>query len=187
MTRLPKRKQIRLKNYDYSLPGWYYITICTQDREQLFGEIMNGKMILNEFGKIINKTIQFLPKRYPPIDLDIYQLMPNHLHMIIVINPPPVRAIHESPVMIHAHVRAHHDTPLRNKRQLLSKCIGYFKMNTAKHINQLRNISGRPVWQRNYYEHIIRDEESLNKIREYIQLNPQMWKRDRNNPEKIKN
>jgi len=109
-----KRKHLRLKWYDYSSPGWYYVTICTQNRKCLFGKINNGRMELNEFGEITVKTIQLLPKRYPQIDLDIYQIMPNHVHAIIVINSPipPVGAIHESPVGTHHHIniRAHKTT-----------------------------------------------------------------------------
>ena len=207
MPKLPKRRQIRLKGYNYSLPGYYYITICTQDREQLFGDVVNGKMKINNIGKMVNKFWLKLPKRFDNIKLDQYQIMPNHIHFIIRI----VGAIHESPDMIHkssdigihantrahrdantrahrdANTRAHRDTPLRwGKRQLLPKCIGYLKMNSSKQINQLKNISGQSVWQRNYYEHIIRNETELNKIREYITLNPAMWDRDRNNTEKFK-
>jgi len=147
MAKLPRRKPLRLKKYNYSQPGYYFVTIRTQNRKNMFGEIKNGKMAINKYGEIINKIIQYLPKRYPQINLDVYQIMPNHIHFIIRIRI--VGAIHESPVMINTNTQAHHDTPLR-QRQLLPKCIGYFKMNTAKHINKLRNISGQPVWQRNY-------------------------------------
>jgi len=185
MTKSHTRKQIRLKKYDYSQPGYYFVTICTQNRKNMFGEIKNGQMVLNEYGKIVDEIIQFLPKRYPQINLDIYQIMPNHIHFIIrivgAIHESPVM-IHESPVIIHTNTRAHHDTPLQ-QRQLLPKCIGYFKMNTAKYINKLRNTSGQPVWQRNYYEHIIRNKTELNKIREYIRSNPEMWGKDENNLE----
>ena len=186
---LPQRKQIRLTGYDYSLPGYYYVTICTQEKKNILGEIVNEEMKLNKYGEIVDKIIQFLPRQYPSINLDIYQIMPNHIHMIIVITPvgaiheSPVVSIHESPdIMVNNNKRAHRDAPLQSmKRSLLSKCVGYFKMNTAKQINQLRNTPQQPVWQRGFYEHIIRNETELAKIQEYINLNPLMWLKDENN------
>lgn len=108
-----------------------------------------------------------------PIYHDIYQIMPNHIHAIFIIENE-LRAIRESPLR-----NMPRNTP--PKRSLLSQIIGYFKMNSTKQIRQLKNYQYFPVWQRNYYEHIIRNELELNKIREYIISNPLMWERDRNN------
>jgi len=177
------RKQIRLTGYDYSLPGYYFVTVCTQERKNILGKIVNEEMKLNKYGEIVNKVIQFLSRQYPSVNLDIYQIMPNHIHMIIVI--APVGAIHESPDIIDNNKRAHPDAPLQSmKRSLLSKCVGYFKMNTAKQINQLRNTPQQSVWQRGFYEHIIRNETELVKIQEYINLNPLMWLKDEDNLER---
>jgi len=167
-----KRQSIRLKNFDYSKSGRYFVTICTQDRECLFGYIVNDVMKLNEMGKIIENIWESLPKHHT-VELDVFQIMPNHVHMIIkIVGGAPVAgvgAIHESPDK--------HDAPLQ--RSLLSKIIGYFKMNSAKTIHIINpNIR---VWQRNYYEHIVRTKTDLNKIREYIKINPQMWEKDQNN------
>lgn len=176
MTDLPNRKSIRLQNYDYTQEGMYFVTICAHERQMLFGKIVNEKMELNSVGKIIESVWKSLPNRFP-VELDTFQTMPNHIHMIIDI----VGAIHESPEPTRAHRdinRAHRDAPLQ-RRSLLSQIIGYLKMNSSKMIHQIDpNLS---VWQRNYYEHIIRNETELNKIREYIQTNPQRWERDRNN------
>ena len=181
------RHTIRLKNYDYSQNGLYFVTICTENRECLLGDIVDGKMILNECGEIVNDVLNSLPDRYKQIELDLYQIMPNHIHMIIIIHPV-VGAIHESPL---------HESPLPkspnrrfikrgDQRELLPQCIGYFKMNSSKQINQfVRAHHDAPqqqkIFQRNYYEHVIRNENELNKIREYIRINPQIWDRDRNN------
>ena len=176
-----------MKNYDYSQSGLYFVTICAQNRECLFGNIVGAihesplpKMVLNDIGKIIDSVFKTLPDRFPVI-LDAFQIMPNHVHMVIQI----VGVHHDAPIIVGAHhdapiiVGAIHESPLR-KRSLLSQIIGYFKMNSAKSIHQINpNI---PVWQRNYYEHIIRNEQSLEKIRNYIDSNPKMWERDRNNP-----
>lgn len=194
---LSKRKQIRLPGYDYSQNGYYFVTICTQDRKCLFGSIVGAhhdapefhhnapektEMKLNETGTIVQNVWETLIERFP-ICHEIYQIMPNHIHAIIVIKNE-LRAIRESDPD-----RAIRESPLQyisQKRSLLSQIIGYFKMNSAKQIRKLKNCQHFPVWQRNYYEHIIRNAIELNKIREYIKSNPSMWERDRNNPISLK-
>lgn len=163
-----QRHSIRLKNYDYSQSGLYFTTICTQNRLCIFGDIVGARrdapihpthMELNEMGKIVANMWESLPKHHP-VELDAFQIMPNHVHFIIQIvdsggsRPAPTT---------------------------LGTIIGLFKSECTKQIH-----IGSPkidVWQRNYYEHIIRTENDLNKIREYINNNPSMWNRDRNNPE----
>lgn len=161
------RRSIRLKEYDYSQPGMYFLTMCTKNRECLFGEVKNGEMVLNDFGEIAKKWWRNLENKFPNISLDEYKIMPNHLHGII-----NVRAIHESPVR----------DKIDRRRMLLPKTVGYFKMNSAKDINKKRRSEGVPVWQRNYYEYIIRDEESLDAIRNYIINNSLNWNHDSENP-----
>jgi len=166
----PKRKNIRLKHYDYSQSGLYFITICTQNKLNLFGEVKNYKMILNNYGKIVETYWNEIPKYYPDVELLEYVIMPNHIHGILwftkYIGNNPVGAIHELPLHI-------------NRRKMaLPKIIGRFKMQSAKQINILRNTSGYSVWQRNYYEHVIRNEQSYLKIAEYIINNPLKWKDD---------
>lgn len=168
---LPNRKSIRLKEYDYSSNGAYFVTICTQNREILFGDILNSIMVLNNDGIIVRQHITLLSQRFP-IQIPIYQIMPNHLHLMIMI----VGANHDSP-----EKRAVREPPLR-KRSLLSQIIGYLKMNITKSIHQNIKNHNMPIWQRNYFEHIIRNEKDLEKISEYIMSNPLLWGRDRNNP-----
>jgi REP element-mobilizing transposase RayT len=198
------RRSIRLQGYDYSQNGAYFVTLCTQNRECLFGEIVNGEMILNEYGKIVEQCWNDLPNHYDNIELDSYVIMPNHFHGIIIItdtvnnvdNVDNVGAIHELPLHelpLHEspiHELPLHKTPIQSPQQrrkmLLPKIIGRFKMNSAKQINQIRNSSGVPVWQRNYYEHIIRNEKSLEDIRNYIINNPLEWYYDDYNPKKVK-
>jgi len=182
------RQSIRLKDYDYSKSGLYFVTICTENRECLLGNIVGAnhdspvpKMILNDIGKIVNDVLLTIPKRFDNVELDEFVIMPNHMHLILIIRAP-VRVIHESP-----HRRF---TQRGDKRQLLPQCIGYLKMNSSKKINQYVRAhhdapqqapQSQKIFQRNYYEHIIRTENDLNKIREYIINNPLMWDRDRNN------
>jgi putative transposase len=168
------RKSIRLRAYDYSQPGAYFITICTHQRQPLFGNIVDGRMMLNAAGLMAEKCWQEIPRHYPSIELGEHVVMPNHFHGIIHISEQPVGAIHESPLQIPSP----RNEIYRRRTMLLSKSIGRFKMVTAKTINQLNNTTGQPLWQRNYYEHIIRNEQAYQNIAEYICTNPQRWHDD---------
>lgn len=173
------RRSIRLKGYDYAQSGAYFVTVCTQGREGLFGEIKNGKMELNAAGRMVQTVWKELPEHYPGVDIDEFIVMPNHVHGIIIINEM-VGAIHELPVQKPIQNTAESDRKAR-RQMLLPKIVGRFKMNSAKRVNEWRKTPGLPLWHRNYYEHIIRDEDSLNKIREYIIQNPARWEYDMEN------
>ncbi len=162
------RQSIRLKKYDYSKSGLYFITICTQNRKCLFGNIVGvGRdrpilMILNQYGKIIENVWESLPGHHP-VELDAFQIMPNHVHFILHIVSGASR---------------------RAPTGTLGFIVGMFKTECTKQINKLQNTPGRKIFQRNYYEHIIRNEIELSKIRQYIKNNPLFWKKDINNPTK---
>ena len=164
---LPQRKNIRLKGYDYSQNGYYFVTICTQNRSHLFGKVVGAihespeisPMKLNTNGMIVKSVIGNLSNGFSDIHIAHYVIMPNHLHMIVVIFGD--RAIRESPLP---------------KRSSLSKLIGYLKMNTMKQIHALNK--NKNVWQRGYYDHIIRNEAEYQKIWEYIDTNPLKWEFD---------
>ncbi len=184
------RRSIRLKGYDYSRAGAYFITIVVKRRECLFGEIADGQMQLNEFGHIVESVWDQLPARYPGIELDSFGVMPNHVHGVVVITADavganPVGAIHELPLpeslLRESPPRDTHD-PAQRRKMLLPKIVGYFKMNAAKQINLARQTPGLPLWHRNYYEHIIRNEADLKRIRDYIQANPARWAGDQLHP-----
>jgi len=213
------RRSIRLQDYDYSSEGAYFVTMCTQNRECLFGEIVNGQMILNEHGKIVEQCWNDLPNHYDNIELDAYVIMPDHFHGIIFIvsvnsvnavdsvgsvnsvdsvnsvnsvdsvnSVNSVDSVNSIDSVDSVSVGAIHELPRQQQQQqqqqrrkmLLPKIVGRFKMNSAKQINQMRNTPGISVWQRNYYEHIIRDEKSLENIRNYIINNPLQWYYDNN-------
>jgi REP element-mobilizing transposase RayT len=191
------RRSIRLQGYDYSQNGAYYVTLCTQNRECLFGEIVNGEMILNEYGKMVEQCWNNLSNHYDNIELDAYVIMPNHFHGIILITdtvdnvgaihelPLHELPLHESPLQLPLH-ESPIQSPQQRRKMLLPKIVGRFKMNSAKQINQMRNTPGISVWQRNYYEHIIRNDKSLENIRNYIINNPSEWYYDDYNPKKVK-
>ncbi|HEX6982374.1 MAG TPA: transposase [Balneolaceae bacterium] len=181
------RRSIRLQGYDYSSPGQYFVTICTQNRECLLGKIKGCAVSLNEMGSIAEKFWQKIPKRYENVELDSHIVMPNHFHGIVKINDGHVGVIHESPLRGRKYDDLRETDPeqYRKKRRnmLLPKIIGWYKMNVSKRINQIQGTPGEKVWQRNYYEHIIRDDQSLERIRYYIINNPARWEEDQNNPQ----
>ncbi len=169
------RRSIRLPEYDYSQEGAYYVTMCTQERKYVFGEISDGKMDLNKYGKIVDQFWQDIVERYDGIVLDTFVIMPNHVHAIIIIIGDAI-------------CRGEVTSPLRKPRKhTIGQVLAYYKYQTTKIINQINDSPGRRVWQRNYYEHIIRNEKTLNKMREYICNNPLYWASDDENPKRICN
>ena len=179
------RRSIRLKGYDYSQTGAYFISVCADNRECLFGDIRMEKPILNQFGKIIYNKWNQIPKNFPNIQLDVFIIMPNHLHGIVRIEPY-VGAKHLNEQLLkNTQHSIKNASPLRldgTKTGSLSAIIQNFKSITTRKINQIRKTPQAKLWQRNYYEHIIRDENELNKTREYIVNNPLKWELDEENP-----
>ncbi len=179
------RRSIRLKGYDYGQAGMYFVTICVKDRENLFGEIKNEEMILNELGKIVQEEWLKTPEIRKEIELDEFIIMPNHLHGIVIIctddlvgangrSPLQLAESGRSPLQIRTNGRS----PLRMQPKSVSSLMAGFKSSTNSKINLLRHSPCAPVWQRNYYEHIVRNEQSLDKIRNYIYNNPGSWPDD---------
>ena len=172
-----RRRSIRLQFYDYSASGAYFVTVCTQERRCLFGDAVDGVVQLNDAGRAVERTWLAIPRHFPHIDLDAFVVMPNHVHGVIIIGDRPVGAKDFSPL---------HNTsqPGRRPSGALPKTIGSivrgFKIGVTKWIRD--NTDTYAVWQRNYYEHVIRSDESLVRIRQYIFDNPARWAFDRENP-----
>src|SRR5258708_5374816 len=137
------RRSIRLDGYDYAQEGAYFITICTHHREELFGEVQDGAMILNAYGQRVAEDWQRLSEFYPNLVQDEFVVMPNHLHGILIL----------------------HETA--NLSKPISEIIGRFKSFTTKAINQQRRTTGTAGWQRNYFEQVIRGAGMINAPREY--------------------
>jgi len=171
------RKSIRLQDYDYSQAGEYFITICSRNRENIFGEVVDGEMVLNNRGKIIEKEILKTKKLRKNINIDISCIMPNHIHLIISIlcDDKDCRGVLQ-----------YAPTGFVSPKNNLGSIIRGFKSSSTKQINIIRDTPLQPVFQRNYHEHIIRNQKSYNEIYNYILSNPQMWERDRNNLEIFK-
>ncbi len=178
------RRSIRLQGYDYSQAGAYFVTICTYQRECLFGDVVGGQMALNAHGRIACEEWGRSAQMRREIQLDEFVVMPNHVHGIVIIRDEP------HPIVEAYDVGATGRSPLRTARpgppkRSLGSFIAGFKSAATQRINHLRGTPGLPVWQRNYYEHIIRNEEELNRIREYIHNNPLRWHLDRENPNRV--
>jgi len=167
------RRSIRLKGYDYSQSGAYFITICTQNRECLFGEITNGKIVLNDAGRMALKCWHDIPSHFPHVELDEFVVMPNHVHGILCVVDAPVGAKNFLPLQSGQRPRGTTKT--------IGSIIRGFKIGVTKWMRQ--NTESHNIWQRNYYEHIIRNENELNRIRVYIVKNPLKWELDRENPD----
>jgi REP-associated tyrosine transposase len=172
------RRSIRLKGYNYTQPGAYFVTICTKNRACLFGEAVDGKMLLNDAGRMVQTVWDEMPVHYVGVAIDTFVVMPNHIHGIVVLvgaapcgRPPLGQAQGPAPTIGISLPDVMHRFKTMTTKQYANgvKCSGWL------------SFPGQ-LWQRNYYEHIIRDEKSLNHIRQYIADNPAQWALDRENP-----
>ncbi|WP_036199620.1 transposase [Meiothermus ruber] len=173
------RRSVRLKGYDYTQAGAYFITICAQNRECLFGDVVDGEMRLNEIGLIVRDEWLKTAILRPSVVLDEYVVMPNHIHGVIIITDDCRGTLHGRGTLQRAPTIEQFGKPTSNS---IPTIVRLFKSATTKRINEHRGTPGMPVWQRNYYEHIIRNDASLNRIRQYIVNNPIKWGLDRENP-----
>jgi len=164
------RRSLRLQGYDYTREGAYFVTVCIQDRACLFGDVSDGEMILNDAGLMAEKCWRCIPAHFPHVALDEFVVMPNHIHGILSIIVP-VGAKNISPL---------HSQQMHGPSKTIGSAIRGFKIGVTKWMRQ--NTTVHNVWQRNYYEHIIRDENDLNRIRQYIIGNPSRWTEDEENP-----
>jgi REP element-mobilizing transposase RayT len=171
---LKYRKSNRLPDYDYSQDGYYFVTICTKNKEEHFGKIKDGKMILSKIGVIADRCWIEIPMHFPNVKLDEYIIMPDHIHGIVVIEGCDDMDM----------VGNRHACSLQERRQYqkLPIMIGSFKSAVTK---LCKRSDCDLVWQRSFYDHVIRNERSLLDIREYIQNNPIKWELERKNPENL--
>ncbi len=172
------RRSIRLKDYDYTQAGAYFVTICTQDRKCMFGEILDGEIHLDDVGQIIQSIWITLPERFPDVELDQYTIMPNHLHGIIILAGTGFTAYQDS-YTSRVPDRFEQQMYTKSKSNLspaLGEIIRAFKAITAYRIHKA-GISDFE-WQRNFYEHVIENDDDLNRIRQYIIENPNRWTKD---------
>jgi REP element-mobilizing transposase RayT len=166
----PRRRSLRLKGYDYSRAGAYFITICAQDRACVFGRIDNQEIIYSPAGLMVLSVWESIPTKFPSVELDAFIIMPNHVHFIII--------------LVGAAPRGRPDLgQARGPAPTVPDVVGWFKsLTTAKYRHSVRDHDWprfrKRLWQRNYWEHIIRNEKSLNRLRRYIENNPFTWESD---------
>lgn len=162
------RKNNRLKEYDYSLPGYYFATICTKNMSHYFGQVTNAKMVLSEIGKSVENYWLDIPKHFPYVELDSFIIMPNHIHGIIIIDN-----------VVNEDFRSQQT----NKQSSLSSIIKGFKIGVTKWYR--KNNSKESIWQKSFYDRVIRNERELYKIRKYILENPLKWEIEKSSSENI--
>jgi putative transposase len=163
----------RLRGWDYSDPGYYFVTICTKDRICYFDKVVHSQVVLSDIGMIVFEEWKETEKKRHNIKLDSWIIMPNHIHGIIIITEKCDHPVETS--------RRDVSTTIKLKPDSLGSIIGQFKSVCAKKIRQMGNDNFE--WQSRFYDHIIRNDQSINNIRRYIQYNPKQWDMDRNNPD----
>jgi REP element-mobilizing transposase RayT len=171
------RHSIRLKGYDYSQAGAYFVTMVTQGREPFFGEVVEGEMRLNRYGEIVCEEWERTPEIRPEVELGAYVVMPNHVHGILI--------FHAGGVFTVGATRRAAPTTKTLISGSLGAIMAQFKSIVTKRINTLRNTPGETIWQRNYYDHILRNQQDLELTWLYIETNPARWGTDRENPEAV--
>ena len=195
------RRSIRLPGYNYTGPGGYFITICTYKHLPLFGKIVDGEMILSLLGRIAVQEWKRLDKRFPFLELGEFVVMPNHLHGILIINERGTaedgfdtgtdqarrartrEGEFDMGMDRHAPTREGFGCPVAGS---IPTIVRSYKASVTLRVNRLRVRPNHPVWQRNYYEHVIRDKGDWERIATYVQNNPILWDKDQFNPDRMK-
>ena len=170
---LPQRRSVRLPGYDYRQAGAYYITLCTHNRAWIFGQITDDDMHLSRFGRIAEQEWLATPRIRSEVELDVFVIMPNHMHAVVLLGGVGRDGPRE---------RAHGRAPLRRRGRSLGALVAGFKSTVTKQINARRRTPGSPVWQRNYYDRVVRSRDELDRIRKYVVGNPLSWTADKYNP-----
>jgi putative transposase len=178
---LPDRRSVRLRTYDYSTAGIYFVTICTQGKRCVFGLVRDDKVALSPIGRIVRECWQAIPQRFAPAELDAFVVMPNHLHGFIILQHSATRAASAVPLRDNSVL-----APERRFGALrpgeLPTMIRSFKSKATRRVNDLRLLPDGRLWQRGYYEHVVEGNEDLEQLRRYILDNPLSWSLDRENP-----
>jgi putative transposase len=189
---LPNRRSIRLRNYDYSQAGAYFVTIRVEGRRHLYGEVGNGCMVRSLAGEVVASCWHEIPRHYREVELDEFVVMPNHVHGILVIRSRLDEEIAGKNVpcrgeagLARKGVTRVVSTGVAVRSSTLGTIVGSYKSAVTRAVNAARGKTGNAVWQRGYYEHVVRDENELNRIREYVSSNPLAWHLDKENPDRI--
>ena len=208
----PRRRGLRLQDYDYAGEGLYFVTTCTVHRACLFGDVVDAQMRLNDSGHAVEAAWHDLPRHYPGVRLDAFVVMPNHIHGVIALFDPvgagfkPAPAAGTRRTIDHAAIGcsppAAHSTDVRTfggfaagaglKPAPTGHCpslielVRAFKTFSARRINAMRGTPGRAIWQRTFHDHVIRNDHALERIRHYIAANPANWSTDPEHPRRVR-
>jgi REP element-mobilizing transposase RayT len=171
------RRSTRLQGYDYSQPGAYYVTICVRERRKLFGDIVDGEMRLNEVGKVAEWIWKALPQYFPSVEVDQFVVMPNHLHGILVLSEAFTDVPMSDPgTSKNAISKQAFPMTMSSVAPTLGQIIRKFKALTSYYLHAVG--AAEFAWQERYYEHVVRNDQDLKRIREYIVNNPARWAED---------
>lgn len=186
------RRSIRWKRYDYTSAGFYYLTLCAEGRECIFGEVRDATVVHSEAGDLVRSCWEQIPAHFPRVELDTWILMPNHLHGLLLLHPEGVGAQHAAPSrtspspprFVNSGTFRPRSAPPRVKVEpgSFSAIVRSFKSASSLAVNRLRQVTGVSIWQRNLHDHVVRDEVELERIRQYIKDNPSRWNEDPENP-----
>jgi putative transposase len=172
-----RRKQIRLLHYDYGNAGLYYVTICTHDRKRFLSRIVGSEIQLTPYGEIVEQELQRTSEIHQHTEVFDYVIMPNHIHFVLLIENPIPRGLPKGP----STLRGFHETQIGS----MPIIVRNFKAAVTSRIRKTANLLDAKIWQRGFYEHVIRNEKDLTRIREYIQNNPLLWHLDAENPSRV--
>jgi len=175
-----ERKRNRLKEYNYSNAGYYFVTICVNDRNDYFGKIEGTKCVLNEFGRTVKQILESIPVLYPYIEIDYYVIMPNHIHAIVIIDPSDNVSVATSRDLSQNNPEK---VLTKQKIKSLSDIIGAFKMMSSKELHKKGLKEFR--WQRSFYDRVVRNERELFFIRQYIEQNPLSFEIEKELPDNL--
>jgi len=181
------RRSIRLPQYDYAQAGVYFVTICTHEHECVLGEVVDGVMILNDWGMVADRFWDEVSTHFHGVAIDAHVIMPNHMQANIAIVRDPIRRGEVSSPAMATTGAAEPDGVSPPLQPTLGQVVAYYKYQTTKAINLMRGMPGAKFWQRNYWEHVIRNEEEMDRIREYIDTNPARWSDDQLHPAALPN
>ena len=175
------RRSIRLSGFDYAQPGAYFVTICTHDRRPLLGDVVDGEVRLSRLGQAVRQCWNEIPDHFPHVQQDAFIVMPNHFHGLCAIDVSRMGGTAcRAP---HTTTRERFGAPVSGS---LPTIVRSFKSASTRRINKIRDTPGALVWQRNYYEHVIRGDDELNLARQYVLDNPAKWSEDVDNPAKMR-
>ena len=174
-----RRQSIRLKDYDYSQPGKYFVNISTRNRECIFGGVRDAEVELSPLGRIATEDWMSMPHHYQHISIDCFRVMPNHLHGIIIIKEYQQDMANHVPTKRGPVTKRVFGKPISDS---LSTILGSYKSGVTRRAHELGSVKSGSIWQSRFFDHIIRDDRSLYFIRQYIELNPLFWEFDIDNP-----